>query len=481
VNADADALPEGWACITIGEIASPSKEKIEPVDCPSARYLSLEHIESETGKILNSGQASDVNSTKAVFNAGDVLYGKLRPYLNKVTIPDFDGICSTDILVFPKSDWLYSVYLRHFLSTRDVVQYANHHSSGVQLPRVSFAKLAELPFPLPPLAEQKRIVAKVETLLARVNAARQRLAKVPALLKRFRQSVLAAACSGRLTEEWRETHAPERGADLIARVRSLISVGGEFPADNWRQRQPSPLSSTELPEIPEEWTWIRLPDTGYMNRGRSRNRPRNAPHLYGGAFPFVQTGDIARSRGRITEHQQTYSEAGLAQSRLWPTGTICITIAANIADSAILTYPSCFPDSVVGIVTDQDLCVAEYLEFFIRTAREDLSQFAPATAQKNINVAILEEVAVPLPPLAEQHEIVRQVEALLARADRIEKRLAAATRRVETLAQAILAQAFRGELVPTEAELARREGRAYESASVLLERIRRERMPGLAH
>ncbi len=212
-----------------------------------------------------------------------------------------------------------------------------------------------------------------------------------------------------------------------------------------------------------------------MNRGKSRHRPRNAPHLYGGAYPFIQTGDIAQSGGRITKHKQAYSEAGLAQSRLWSPGTICITIAANIADSAILTYPACFPDSVVGLITEDNLCVTEYAEFFIRTARDNLAQFAPATAQKNINIAILNDLAVPLPPLAEQQEIVRRVEAIFRLADAIEKRVAAATARAEKVTQAILAKAFRGELVATEAELARREGRAYEPASALLERIRAQR------
>lgn len=167
--------------------------------------------------------------------------------------------------------------------------------------------------------------------------------------------------------------------------------------------------------------------------------------------------------------------AGLAQSRLWSAGTICITIAANIAESAILTYQACFPDSVVGLIPEPALCVTEFAEFFMRTVRNDLSQFAPATAQKNINIAILNEVAVPLPPLSEQLEIVHRVDALFKLADAIEKRVAAATARTEKLTQAILAKAFRGELVPTEAELARREGRDYEPASTLLERIRAER------
>jgi type I restriction enzyme S subunit len=121
------------------------------------------------------------------------------------------------------------------------------------------------------------------------------------------------------------------------------------------------------------------------------------------------------------------------------------------------------------------VCVAEYVQYFIRTSRDAMAQFAPATAQSNINLAILNEVRVPLPPLKEQREIVRRVEALFALADAIERRAAVARKQADALPQAILARAFSGRLVPTEAELARREGRMYEPASVLLERIRRER------
>src|SRR5262249_49415869 len=121
--------------------------------------------------------------------------------------------------------------------------------------------------------------------------------------------------------------------------------------------------------LPEGWVGAHLSQLGELNRGKSRHRPRDANHLYGGPYPFIQTGDIARSGGRILTHRQTYSEAGLAQSRIWPGETVCITIAANIAESAILTYPACFPDSVVGFVADPEMCEPQYIEFFIRTAR----------------------------------------------------------------------------------------------------------------
>jgi len=416
-------VPEGWAYKKLGEIVSPSKEKIEPTADSNIPYIGLEHIESNTSKITGHGIASEARSTKTVFHSGDVLYGKLRPYLNKVTIPDFDGVCSTDILVFNQNQIIDSRYLMRFLSTREVVEYANLKSKGISLPRVNFESLAEIPIPLPSFADQQRIVARVEALLTHVNAARERLSRVPLIMKRFRQAVLAAACSGRLTEGWREDHRKEI----------------EFSNNS--------IEHVELYEIPMQWKWVLLPKLGFMKRGRSKNRPRNAPHLFGGKYPFIQTGDISQSGGRITSHHQTYSEEGLAQSKIWPEKTICITIAANIAESAILTYPACFPDSVVGFIADDTRCSPEYIEYFMRLAKRDLSQFAPATAQKNINIEILNEVAVPLPPLAEQHEIVRRVGLLFERADAIDREVVAASRRCERLTQAVLGKAFRGELV----------------------------------
>ena len=201
-----DELPEGWAAATLSSLVAPSSEKVEPQDRLDAAYLSLEHIEPHTGRIVGQGTGADVNSTKAVFRAGDVLYGKLRPYLNKVAIPDFDGICSTDILVFRRVTYLDSQYLRHFLFRSEVVEFANHNSSGVQLPRISFKELGTLELPVPPLAEQRRIVAAVGRVLDKVSSARARLDRVPTTMKRFRQAVLAAACSGRLTADWRYNH-----------------------------------------------------------------------------------------------------------------------------------------------------------------------------------------------------------------------------------------------------------------------------------
>jgi len=143
----------------------------------------------------------------------------------------------------------------------------------------------------------------------------------------------------------------------------------------------------------------------------------------GGTHPFVQTGDVARSKGRIETFTSKYNDLGLAQSTKWPKGTLCITIAANIADSGILTFDACFPDSLVGFVPAPPIPNARYFEYFIRTTKANLLEFAPATAQKNINLEILNAVWIPLPPLSEQRRIVETVDNLMALCDQLETQL----------------------------------------------------------
>ena len=156
-----------------------------------------------------------------------------------------------------------------------------------------------------------------------------------------------------------------------------------------------------------EWREVKLGELGEVDRGRSRRRPRNAPELYGGPYPFVQTGDIKASGGRITSHTQTYNEIGLAQSRLWPANTMVITIAANIAETAILTYPACFPDSVVGFIANESKCDVQFIEYQFRVLRSKLQHenVGTGSVQDNINLRILDELRFPLPSLPEQRAI----------------------------------------------------------------------------
>ncbi len=157
--------------------------------------------------------------------------------------------------------------------------------------------------------------------------------------------------------------------------------------------------------VPEGWHLVKLSDLGEVNRGKSKHRPRDAAVLYGGKYPFIQTGDVKASNGRITSFNQTYSDEGLKQSRLWPAGTMCITIAANIAETGILQFPACFPDSVIGFIADKSKCDVYFVEYMFRLLKSKIKAQANGSVQDNINLQTLERILFPIPDLDVQKNI----------------------------------------------------------------------------
>ena len=151
---------------------------------------------------------------------------------------------------------------------------------------------------------------------------------------------------------------------------------------------------------------LTLDQLGTVSRGRSRHRPRDAAFLYGGPYPFVQTGDVKRAGLYLRDYEQTYSEAGLAQSKLWPVGTLCITIAANIAETAILDIEACFPDSVIGFVADQGKADTRFVKYlFDAVLQVRFKSFTQGAAQDNLSQAKLLSIRFPVPELAVQKKI----------------------------------------------------------------------------
>ena len=179
---------------------------------------------------------------------------------------------------------------------------------------------------------------------------------------------------------WRDLGLSTLGNQDCVVLKDGVSAGGTIPQTKWAE--------------------VTLEEIGVVGRGRSRHRPRHAPELYGGPYPFIQTGDIKASGGRITSHSQTYNEVGLAQSRLWPANTMAITIAANIAETALLTYPACFPDSVVGFIPDESKCDVRFVEYTFRHLRSGIQHekrrnWKRTRQHKSANVR---GVAFPHPP-----------------------------------------------------------------------------------
>lgn len=278
-------------------------------------------------------------------------------------------------------------FLAHMLRVIDLSRLV----ITVGVPGISRKDIEPQRIPLPPLPEQQRIVA----ILRKTDE-----------LRRLRRQANA------------------RASDL------LPSVFHEMFGD--------PINNSK------NWRTAKLSQMGELDRGRSKHRPRDAAHLYGGPYPFVQTGDVSNSGGWITNYSQTYSEEGLAQSRIWPKGTLCITIAANIAQTGILTFDACFPDSVVGFIADSDV-TAEYVQYCIMRHQESLETSAPQLAQKNINLGILRELVLPKPP----HELQVRFAQLVGYAHQQSVLTEHSAQVIEKLFQSIVARTFIGELTAT--------------------------------
>ncbi len=171
------------------------------------------------------------------------------------------------------------------------------------------------------------------------------------------------------------------------------------------------VKKTKLGEIPEEWDVMKLKEIANVERGKFSHRPRNAPEFYGGKYPFIQTGDIVSSDGKIIRYSQTLNEKGLSVSRMFKKGTIVMTIAANIGDTGILEFDSCFPDSLVGITSKEDVNNI-FLEYLLRTKKKYLNSIATQSAQKNINLQKLEPMLVVKPDIKEQQKIAEILSAV---------------------------------------------------------------------
>ena len=229
-----------------------------------------------------------------------------------------------------------------------------------------------------------------------------------------------------------------RIVDLLSRAEGIVRL----------RREAQKKAQTIIPALfidmfgdpatnPKGWTMESFGKVGALDRGRSRHRPRDAAELYGGPYPFIQTGDVANSGGRITRHAVTYSEAGLEQSRLWPSGTLCITIAANIAKTGILDFQACFPDSVVGFLPGDGVTTA-YVQGWLSFLQPTLEANAPQAAQKNINLEILRALPVPMPPINLQRAFEPRCDAVRS----IQLQQADAARRAEVTFKSLIAHAF---------------------------------------
>lgn len=432
-------LPEGWEWVTlatVGEIVgggTPKSDNPQFWAKNGIKWITPADLYGLKGKYITSG-ARDIspaglsNSSARLMPKGSVLFSSRAP-IGYVAIADAElstnqGFKSCVPYIKESAEYIYYFLLA---SAKKI----DAEASGTTFKEVSGAIVSKILLPLPPLSEQLKIVSRanelmslcdqleqqsltsldahqqlVETLLGtltdsqnaeelaenwtRISEHFDTLFTTEASVDALKQTILQLAVMGKLVPQDPNDEPASELLKRIAQEKAQLVKEGKIK----KQKSLPPISDEEKPfELPEGWEWSYLSDIGILARGRSKHRPRNDPTLYAdGTIPLVQTGDVARSNGCINTYSALYNQLGLSQSKLWNKGTLCITIAANIADSGILNFDACFPDSVVGFTPYENEIPVLYFHYFMMTIKSTLEKFAPSTAQKNINIDILSQL-----------------------------------------------------------------------------------------
>lgn len=306
----------------------------------------------------------------------------------------YSWITGNSMVVKPEQDVVDFHFLKHFLSQDQLLSGCITGAAQPQITRQSLRPVA-IRFP-PLLHEQRRIVAILDEAFEGIAAAK--------------------ANAEKNLENAREV--------FESRLSHLL-----FP-------KPGSTVKKTLSEIAETF-----------GRGKSRHRPRNAKFLFGGPYPFIQTGDIRNAEHIVDSFSQTYSEKGLAQSKLWPKGTVCITIAANIAESGILDFDACFPDSVIGVVVDPKQTTPEFLEFLLQAFKGRLQKLGKGSAQDNLNMGTFENQYFPFPDSIRNQEVqASEINTMKLNLDLLLKKLGEKITTLDELKKSLLHQAFNGDL-----------------------------------
>lgn len=401
MNQGSDNMKEGWEIKKLGEVLVKT-EMIDPTKNPDMEftYLDVSGVNKETKEIEGAavllGKDAPSRARKLV-RENDVIFATVRPTHSRVALiaEEYDGqVCSTGYFVLRGKESIDNKYLFYFLLTDEFNKQMEKLQKGASYPAVTDAEVKSIFLRFPQsLPEQQRIVAildKAFTAIARAKAnAEQNLKNAKELFESYLQGV--------------------------------------FENGNWDTKTLKDVAKV-------------------FGRGKSKHRPRNWEGLYGGDYPFIQTGEVRNANKFINNYTQTYNEVGLAQSKLWKKGTICITIAANIAETAILDFDACIPDSIIGFEVDNKKADLNFAYYLLQYFKAELQKLGKGSAQDNINLGTFENQYFPFPSLKEQQTIVRQLDALRAETQKLEAVYQKKIDDLEELKKSILQKAFSGGL-----------------------------------
>jgi type I restriction enzyme S subunit len=485
-------LPQGWINCHLFEISevvtgkTPSKKNdeyfngaipfIKPGDVRNQGVIeSTEETLTEIGADMVTCIPPDSITVTCIGNLG-------RAAITKVLSTTNQQINS----VIPNEN-ISTKFLYYYLRT--IKNWMESEASSTTVTIINKGRFLKAPVILPPANEQIRIADKLDSVLAKVDAAQARLKKIPTLLKRFRQSVLAAATSGELTREWREINSEKvTDASLLLEqilknrrtiwaeneIRKFESKGKMPSGDSWKNKYKIPVSLEieDRPELPEKWLWTSIDSVSTLitdGKHGDCNDEQGSGYFFLSAKNIID-GKLAYKNARQiikSEFDEVHFRTNLEPGDICLVNTGATVGKVAIAEDNNLTNRTTFQKSVAVIKLVRPLVLERYFYCFLMGETKRLLKNSTGSAVNNLLLSAIKEFPVPLPPGDEQNEIVRRVESLFALADAVEKQYLAAKQRLDRLSQSVLAKAFRGELVPQDPN--------DESAAELLKRIQAER------
>ena len=361
----------------------------------------------------------------------------------------------------------------------------NQATSSITVKHLSSNTISKIPLPLPPLQEQRRIVAKLEQLLTQLDAGVTELRKAQLQLKRYRQAVLKAAITGELTKKWREVHKNklQPASTLlndILKQRYLkwekdqlarMTAAGKTPTtDDWKKKYQEPVApdTDHMPTLPSGWIWSSLGQAFQVNVGATPSRKRS--NYWNGNISWVSSSEVAFCR--INNTRETITALGLQNTStdLHPVGTVLLGMIGEgktRGQAAILDIPACNSQNSAAIRVSEAELPPEYIYYFLESEYERTRKLGSGNNQPALNKSRVQAMLFPLPPRAEQKAIVQEVDRLLSITDTIQQSIQKELIQADRLRRTIFRRAFQGELVPQDPN--------DEPAELLLERIKVER------
>lgn len=478
--------PAGWARTRVGEVAGVVRDRLDPQAYPDLPFIGMENVEAHTMRVLGTVPASTMRSASVHFLPGDVLYGRLRPYLNKVVNPEYEGLCSAEFIPLTPKAGVNARFLQFRLNSADFVSFASHLDEGDR-PRVDFGQIGVFPIDLPPTPEQHRIVAAIEDHFSRLDEAVALLERVRRNLKRYRASVLKAAVEGRLVPTEAdlaraEGRAYEPASVLLARILDERRRRWKAEGGRGTYKEPVAPDTTDLPELPEGWCWGTVGQVAPLQAGFAFSsngfRPVGVRLVKGNNVRdgWLFSDEIDHWDSEDVDQFQQYrlgeGDIVLAMDRpVYSSGTKATKVAR--LDSS---WEGSFLLQRVGCFRRAEGIDARYLYWFLTGDgfREHIVRTQNGSQDgkdlPHVSAGVVDSCPVPVPPCPEQQRIGAELERLVSNSDSWSKDLVSITSRCARLRQSILKWAFEGRLADQDP--------ADEPASVLLDRIRAERLPG---